>query len=401
MFKYFVGIDVSSFKFNVCIINKNKEIKETYKFKYSYFSFISLTQILSEFGNKKEIIIGIESTGNYHINIFSFLTEKGFNVLLINPLIVKKFSQAITLRKTKTDKVDAFTIAKFLLFNKDKLPQNPSSQHLKSLAREREKLAKEIAKTKTRIKQIVFNIFFEFGEKYPIFSKTSLLFLLNVPSARIARKLGEKKVREIINKISRGKGMKTEIKPKGIIHMANNTISVDDKEKEIILKSLIRRLFHLKREIQTLSEELLVLASQKWEKEIKIITSIKGIGVISAINFMAEIQDIKRFNSSKKLTAYAGIDPIIKESGKFKGRFKISKRGNPHIRRALWNMCFGATIYENTIGEFLRKKKQEGMKHKKAMIATCNKLLRIIFTLLNRETTFHPHHSTVQHCYLT
>jgi len=401
MLKYFIGIDVSSFKFNVCIINKNKEIRGTYRFKYSHLSFKTLLQIFSELGNKNQIIIGIESTGNYHINIFSFLMNKGFNVLLINPLIVKKFNQAITLRKSKTDKIDALTIAKFLIFNKDKLPQNPPPKTLKHLAREREKIAKEIAKIKNRIRQIVFNIFFEFGEKYNIFSKTSLLFLLNVPSARIARILGERKIKEIINKISKGKGNHTPIKPKSIMHIANNTISVEDKQKEIILKSLIRRLFYLKKEIEILSRELITEAINIWEKEIKIITSIKGVGIISAINFMAEIQDIKRFSSHKKLTAYAGIDPVIKESGKYKGKFKISKRGNPHIRRTLWNMCWGAVIYENTIGSFFRNKKEKGMKHKKAMIATCNKLLRIIFTLLNRQTTFNSNHPHSRYVYLT
>jgi len=226
-------------------------------------------------------------------------------------------------------------------------------------------------------------------DNYNIFTKGMLQLLLRIPSARIAREMEEEDIKRILDEISPKKGRKLAITPHEIVEIAHNTISIDDPNREEVLKSRIRRLFQLEEELDSLTRMLMERIQSFRTEEMNILTSIPGIGELSAAVFLAEIGDINCFVSSyKKLIAYTGFDPVIVQSGKFKGQFKISKRGSPHLRRIIWSMTCGVIFWSNTFNNYYKRKRAEGMRHKKAVIATSNKLLRIIFTLLITKTCF-------------
>lgn len=386
--KYFVGIDVSLNTIDICVIDTEQKIIKQKRFTQNKEGFNEIFSLLHTLGNPQDLAIGIESTGNYHINILHFLNKKTYNVTLINPLLIKKFLQSTTLRKTKTDKISAKIIALYLLRNPDKIKKDTTYDTVKLLARECEKLVQEIAKLKNKIKQITFNIFTELTHKYNIFTKTLLEFLLEVPSARCARELGEERITIIINKISQKKGPKLPLTAEEIVEIVNNTISIDDPNREEILKSSIRRLFQLEEEFSRFKIKLINQAKNNYPEQMKILTSIPGIGELTAASFISEIPTINAMPNYKKVIAISGIDPVIQESGKFKGQYKISKHGNRHLRRTLWQITMGTILHTNMFRIYYKRKREEGMKHKKAIIATANKLLRILFTLLIRKTTF-------------
>ena len=103
----------------------------------------------------------------------------------------------------------------------------------------------------------------------------------------------------------------------------------------------------------------------------------------------AEVGGIERFGwSYKKVVAYAGLDPVIHESGRYKGRFKISRRGNPHLRRIIWNMAVNAIFFNEEFKNYFRRKREEGKSYKEAVIATSNKLIRIIVYLLKTGMSY-------------
>jgi len=221
-----------------------------------------------------------------------------------------------------------------------------------------------------------------------------LEFLLEVPSARLARELGPEKITEIIRKVSSGRGRKTNLKTTEIMEIAYNTISIDDDNREEILRSCIRRLFQLEEELATITPKFVAKVNAQYPEPMNILTSVPGIGELSAANFIAEIPNITNLVTHKKVIATSGIDPIIQESGKYKGQYKISKRGNRHLRRILYQITVGTILYTEMFRTYYERKKKSGMKPKKAIIATANKLLRVLYILLNRKITFSdiPHH---------
>jgi len=395
-YKYFIGIDASLNTLDLCALDTEEKIITEKRFSQTKEEFNKILEYLQTIGNPQDLAIGIESTGSYHINILTFLISKDYHITLLNPLLVKNFKRGSTLRKTTTDKISAKTIATFLLKNPDKIKNYTATDSTKLLGREHEIIAQEIAKLKNRIKQITFNIFNELTSRYNILTKTMLEFLLTVPSARIARELGQEKITEIIKEISRGKGRKVKLTTAEIMGIAYNTISIDDDNREEILKSCIKRLLKLEEELDTIKPKFIEKVNTHHQEPMNILTSVPGIGNLSAANFIAEMPTIDTITSHKKIIAGTGIDPIIQESGKFKGQYRISKRGNRHLRRTIWQMTMGTIWYTHTFRIYYERKRKQGMKHKKAVIATANKLLRVLYILLTRKITFSDiHHSNL------
>jgi len=201
--------------------------------------------------------------------------------------------------------------------------------------------------------------------------------------------MGPEEIQEIIDQLKEGKGRRIGITASYILQIANNTISIDDPNRESILKSRIRRLLYLQGEIKALTSELIEKIQCFRPEEMKVLTSMPGIGEVSAASFLAEVQDIKRFNGSyKKFIAFAGLDPVIYESGQYRRRLRISKRGSPHLRRIIWGMTIGSIFHTNVFKEYYMKKRREGKSHKRAVISTSNKLMRVLFYFLENGGIF-------------
>jgi transposase len=124
------------------------------------------------------------------------------------------------------------------------------------------------------------------------------------------------------------------------------------------------------------------------EEDMKIITSIGGISTKTAAPFLAELGDLSNYKSYKKVIAFAGVDPSIHDSGNFHGSSKLSKRGNRHLRRVIYLMTFCAVRSEGPFKQYFLKRKSEGLPFKKALFDTAHKLIRVIFTMLQRRTYF-------------
>jgi len=150
----------------------------------------------------------------------------------------------------------------------------------------------------------------------------------------------------------------------------------------------IERLLYFEREKEKIKRTVWEIAEKIFKKEIKILTSIPGIGKESAIYFMSEIGSIERFSSAKKLIGFCGLDPVVKQTGKFKGRYKISKKGNSHARRIVWIMADCVRKYSSYFGNYYNKKRTEGKTYKEAVTATSTKLLRTIYALLTQNRLF-------------
>lgn len=194
-----------------------------------------------------------------------------------------------------------------------------------------------------------------------------------------------------------------------------------DTKKTLSLKHLIRErefLAQLKRTLQerqnniiykeacigqavySVNYQIYSLVKQKMkdiEKELKIyrkeeqtlLQSIPGIGPLTAAAFIAEVQEIKRFKKPRKLIGFIGTDPIVTQSGSSIDRYRrISKRGNKILRTRLYNAASVAILHNNQFRDYFQKKKSQGKPYRVALVATMNKMARVIHAVWTRGTPY-------------
>jgi transposase len=388
---HFCGIDVAKHSFSVAIKNGNCMVEEK-TFEMDAEGFKGLESIIQSF--QQQLLIGMEFTGIYHTNLFHFLRKRGYNTKVVNPYRVFQFFKFSSNKPTKTDRKDAKTICDYLAFehkNRDKISKEKHDERetLRYVIREKESITSEIAKTKTEIKRIVCVVFPEIERRASIFSKRMLCLLLKFPSAASIRASSAKQFMHTVKQSSpTSKGRHTDMSPELIYELAEKSIADCYPLYEALLKMKITRLFSLLEERETITTFIDKIADKLFAREIQILTSIPGIGRESAICFMAEIKDIKRFPHWKNLIGFCGLDPVIKQSGRYNGKFRISKRGNSHARRIVWITANGAKRCCPYFREYYLKKRTEGKSYKEAVIATSTKLLRAVYTVLQETRLF-------------
>ena len=389
MGRVLVGVDVSKDSFSAAGLDA--EGKECFSGSYSMDSdgFSKFLEIVTAHcRDLQKVLVGMESTGCYHINLFSFLSSQGIQAVVINPLLIANFAKR-SLRKTKTDKKDAKTIAKFLMENREEISQLSISQDLqdlRDLARERESLSHLISATKVEIKRVLRTIFPELESIADIYTRVMLRFLQAYPSARLVKAAKPKVLAQALRQPYVGN--KLTFSAEDILRAAQSSIATSSPAKEIILKGKIATLLHLQERMEEMTKLLTDLCKATRVEDLQILRSIKGVGPKTGVPFLAEMGPVENFSSPKKLIVFAGMDPSVCQSGQYIGKSKLSKRGNRHLRRAIYLMT-AAVVSQNTFFKayFLRRKR-EGLIPQKALLATAHKLIRVIFAMLSHRTYF-------------
>jgi transposase len=389
MYNLLVGVDVSKDFFSAAGLDEEGKEHFSGTYEMNSHGFSEFLKALSSHGERRDqMIVAMESTGCYHINLFSFLSSQGIRTVVVNPLLISNFAK-LSLRKTKTDKKDALTIARFLLDHHEEISQlsiSQDHQDLRDLSRERESLCHLIAATKVEIKRVLRTTFPELESIGNLYTGAMLRFLQQYPSARLVR--GAKRV--AIAKALRGPyvGDKLTFTAEDIIKAAQSSVAVVSPAKEIIVQGKIATLLHLKERLEELTKLLTDLCKATRVEDLKILQSIKGVGPNTAVPFLAEVGEVKNFTSSKKLIAFAGLDPSIHQSGKFLGASKLSKRGNRHLRRAIYLMTTSVVSQNVFFKAYFLRRKKEGLPPQKALFAVAHKLIRVIFAMLSQRTCF-------------
>jgi transposase len=391
-FRGFLGIDVSKETFDACCINAKGERLFSLSTSMNRKGFEELIKQLScQSVSQESVLVGMESTACYHINLYSFLVSLGYSVMVINPLLISNFVK-LQLRKTKTDKKDASVIAQFLLLNRDSLCQTLISSdfsELRDLSRQRESLVDQMSSIKSEIKRLLSVTFPELEQMAGVFSKSMLRLLCHYPSAISIRQLKRSQIAKILIPGSYGKQNASSVDR--IIKAAQGSIGTTSPAKEIILKQKASLLMQLEQHLQELTDILKELCQAKIQQDTGILTSMKGIGEKSAMNFLIEMGgEIKQFERHQKLIAMAGLDPALYQSGKIDRKGKISKRGNRHLRRIIWLMTTKVIQFNERFKQYYLKRIKDGLPYKMAVLATAHKLIRVMFAMLKNKTLFDP-----------
>ena len=382
----YLGIDISKFKHNCYLADDNNFDKGChFEIKNSKDGFEYLLRKLSDFDRDK-IRIGLESTGHYHLNLSRFLLDLNFNIHFFNPYQTSLYRKADSFRNTKTDKVDAFFIAK-LLRATDSNPTHNELYHnyeLKSLTRYKYSLKNDRIKIKNAIVGYIDLIFPELAKVCrDVFCKYTLDVLKEYPSADKIAKANLTRLTNLIKKASNGSHSKeraTEIR-----EAARKSIGINSPAVSFRLVQDIKALEFLIEQIAEVNEQIKLLLNEMDNP----IMTIPGVGIEIGPSLIAEIGNIDKFESPSKLLAYAGLDPSINQSGTMHSNYSsMSKRGSSYLRQALFLAAFLICQNDETFRTYYEKKKSEGKHHYVALTHVARKLTRVIFHLLKTNQKF-------------
>jgi transposase len=389
MKEVFVGIDVAKDLSKGHGLNARGETLFSMPFTMNREGFSRLLdELKSKTRDLSNVLVAMESTACYHINLFSFLTANGVNAVVINPLLISNFAR-LSLRKTKTDRKDAGTIAQFAMIHRDSISQlsiTQDLQDLRDLARESESLCQLISKNKTEVKRLLQTLFPELETICDTSTKVMLDFLQEFSSARMVMAANPKAIAKALNR--KGVGTRLTYTAADLIRAAQDSVATISPAKELILRGKVATLKHLYEQRHELTKALTSACKSMMIEDLKILTSINGIATKTATAFLAEIGTISNFHSVKNLVAFAGIDPSVYQSGKYEGSSRLSKRGNRHLRRIIWLMTTGVIQHNYTFRIYFMKRREAGQPFKKAVFATAHKLVRVMFAMLSQRTYF-------------
>ena len=325
-----------------------------------------------------EIKVGLETTGHYSYNILGFLLSKELPTFVLNPLQTNQFRKSLTLRKTKTDKVDAKTIAAILASNLNLTPYTNSAfqnEELKSLTRYRFDKVHHRSKLKQSLARLVNILFPELESAVSTLHLNCIYsMLLKYPSAKDIAKSRFDSFANLIESSSNGRFDK--IKAKEIRNLALKSVGVYLSAKAMELKHTIKLIQILDTDIDEIEEQI-----QKQVQDSPIAT-IPGISFKMAAMIQAEIGDFSRFSSPDKILAFAGLSPTTYQSGNFvSSKAKMDKRGSRYLRYALFISAQYVSMWCPVFKDYYQKKRREGKHYFVALSHVAKKLLRIIFHL--------------------
>ena len=388
----FVGIDVAKDKHDCFAISSDGEVlfeKLTIKNTLDGFSLL-INSIFNFEKDLNKIKVGLEATGHYSNNIVNFLLNKGFSLYLINPLQTNLFRKGQSLRKTKTDKLDAHIIATMLISG-NLQPYSKKLYHiseLKSLVRHRFRLVKERSKCKVSFSRLLTILFPELENVVWSTSQKSALYLLfELPSANDIANCNLKHLTSILQKYSNGKY--TKDKAIEIRELARNSIGSISPAQSFEMKQVIQSILFYQSQIDEIDKELKRIVSELNSP----ILSIPGISYVSAAFILAEIGDINNFDSPAKVQAFAGLDPSTYQSGKYTATHaRMVKRGSKYLRWALLNASRLVAMRDKTFHDYKEKKLSEGKHYFVALSHVTKKLIRVIFYLLKTGKTYQSQH---------
>ena len=384
----YVGIDIAKDKHDCFAMNSDGEILiENFTFKNNLDGFNLFFNSISNFNESfKNIKVGLEATGHYSNNILNFLTSKGFNVYVINPLQTNLYRKGQSLRKTKTDKLDARFIATMLISDNLK-PYSNLSYHiseLKSLVRHRFRLVEERSKFKVSLSRLITIVFPELEKIVWSISQNSILYLLNeLPSTKDISTCNLKHLTTLLEKYSKGKYRRD--KAVEIRDLARVSIGTNSPSISFELRQVIQTILFLQAQIDEIDKELKKLIDELNSP----IMSIPGISYVTAAFILAEIGDINNFDSPSKLQAFAGLDPSTYQSGKFTATHStMVKRGSKYLRWALLTATRLVCMRDKTFNDYKNQKLAEGKHYFVALSHTSKKLIRVIFYLLKTNHSY-------------
>ena len=388
--KAYLGIDVSKGYADFLLLDQDKNVlEEPFQLDDNTSGWATLAQIIDGWLSKgvEDLYCAVESTGGYEDNWFRTLkkmtSSQRIKVARLNPKGVKSVSEA-ALKRTITDAVSAENIAVYLISFPEKVYyESPNHNEEFKEARQNLSFHKLLVKQHVQLSNQLEKLLYQHFSEMMIYCRNGmpnwlLRLLVKYPSAKQVKRAGEKM-------LSRIEGISSD-KAIGILKKTRNSDQkVSELTKQVIIqtaKEILSKKELCKKQMDFLSD------TYKDNEQIKLVNSITGIGVNSAIKIMLEIEDISRFNSAKQLCSYFGVHPVFKESGDGKWGGRMSKKGRSEVRATLFMCALSAIRHDDNLKNLYARFRAKGMNHYQAMGVIMHKMLRIVFGVLKNQQPY-------------
>ena len=396
---YYVGIDVAKEKHYVCILDEDIQIVS--KPFWIYSDVLGLKELIKRLLdlslNCDDFIIGVESTGAFSENIYEFLSDLDFKVILLNSYQTAKYRDFSTMKKVKNDSIDAYIIAELLSSGKYKQSHISSDDYhrLKVLGRLKKSLDDKIKTVKREISTVIATVNPEITHVFKnIFTKTALVIIKEYPTSVDLKKTTLKRLLKLFRGI-KGNNF-SEVKAMQLIDLANSSIyngraqdarSLMIKTNIKILELLCQEKENIENQINTLIEEN---QDDDFSSSIKNLKTIPGVAdkTISAI--LGECGDLKRFDSVKSFIGYLGLYPTQYQSGNSLSVGRLAQRGIPIAKHALYMSAVSSVLHNDELRKIFRDKVSAGKSKKEALIIIAKKIAGIIYSIFKYNQPYNP-----------
>ncbi len=387
----YIGIDIGK-RFHVaCICDETNTYAKHIQFSCLGDGYGKFMEYLKNHEAIKDTsIIGLEATGHYWLTLFQKLKADGWKVCVLNPLQVQSFRNE-KIRGSKTDDLDCELIAKVIKFGVGKETAMPSEElfQLKQLARFRWDLVQRLSSIKLEVISVLDTVFPEYETVFKgLFGKTSVVVLSEYTMPDEIALLDVEKLTKVLEKTSRKQfGRKTAEKLQLVakdtfgLRFGINAFSLE-------LKLLLSQIQHLQRQKETVEETI----TKSVKKQKTTLTTIPGISYVTAGTILGETVGFykKQEKDPRALLAFAGLDPVLKQSGQFTGQTKMSKRGSPYLRYALMQSALVAANCDEGFKKIYQKYKGMGKHHRVALSHVAEKLTFVVHSVMRTNKAYVP-----------
>ena len=379
---FYVGVDIAKYTHVASILDSQSgELTlDSLHFGNNVKGFQSLLSNLSGL-NQEDVLIGFESTAHYHQALFSYLNGKGYRCILINPLIISRFRK-VSLRDAKNDNIDSKVIAQFLLLEHKHLTEEEFIMNdLKELCIQRSFLVQQSTSLKIKLISCLDRVFPELENTIPkgtLHTKGVRAVLKAYPTARAVSSVRIDHLINIAKKASKGRykeAMVIRIK-----EAAKTSVGFHSEALALKIRQIIESLETIEKQIDEVESVLCSLPTVQNSP----LHKIKGINSIEIAYILSAIISIDRFDSPKKLIAFAGLDPKVRQSGTWQAsKTRMSKRGDALLRYALIWAANNVRKHSPGMKDYYQRKISQGKGHYNALGHCAAKLCRYIFWILN------------------
>ncbi|ARJ23283.1 IS110 family transposase (plasmid) [Bacillus mycoides] len=341
---------------------------------------------------KTDVIVGIEPTGHYWLNLAYFLTERGIPLVMVNPMHVKRSKELDDNLQTKHDAKDALVIARLVKDGRFSYPRILAGveAELRVGATLRNQLVEERSAIKNKLIRWLDRYFPEFMQVFPSFGKTALAALWCTP---FPGDVISKTTEELLHDYRQVEGVKAPQKHKIIqlAHVALDSIGVTEglEMARIEIATLVRRYRQLEHEIQELMSQLTNLA--KTSVEYEWLSTVPGIGDTTIIELLSEIGSFSYYQHPRQLIKLAGLTLREHSSGQHSGQKRISKRGRRHLRALLFRVMMPMVRCNEAFRQlhvYYTTRAKNPLRKKQSMVVLCGKLLKILYALSTKQVAF-------------
>jgi transposase len=397
----YLGIDVSKARSRYVILdNDGEKAAKPFTLDNNQQAFTQLLERLKELNIQPDgLLVGIEATGIWWENLYCFMTEHKFKVIVLNPHQTNKFREALRL-KAKTDDIDAYVIAGLLRSGEYAASYIPEEtiQVLREIVKLRHQLVTNRQNFERQAHALLGLLFPEY-EKTAIknpFTVASLAILKAYPTAKHLAEAKPKNIEKIVRSIVGNNFNIAEIKT--LIETAQNSIysgrARDARGMNLnILLTHVETLHHSIAQLDKRMDD--ILSPQNSDDTNSFpganLLSIPGIGPKTLAAILSVVgADGSAYPDGKSFIGYIGFFPQIYESGETRRDNIISKRGPNYIRRALYIAAVACLKHNTEFKALYDRKISQGKTAKQALICVAKKLAHLCLSMLKSGESYNP-----------